>query len=416
MTARERIGGNRRFLAGRQRSAVSSLRGFPLPRKLGLFAASILAASVLAPASAVLAAARTSSAGQCTTWVTTASRNVGTGDNQLEAVTAVSSGSVWAVGQYFVGANTRTLIEHWNGKTWKVVTSPSPGSVNSLNAVYAASAANIWAVGGYATGASASHTLIEHWNGKSWKVVKSPDPGAGTNALSGVRGTSARDVWAVGYTEIGYPRFNTLVLHWNGKTWKVVKSANGDSQSNQLTAVRPLSPSSAWAAGWYTKGSANRSLIERWSKGRWRVVYSPNGSNSTNELEGILATSATSAWATGWDYNPAVHADRTLLLHWNGTRWKHAYSPNAGAGSNDLFAIGGTSAANVYAVGSYLTSTGGNVLILHWNGSHWRVMAGRNPDQNNSLSAVFALSPASIWAVGSTSNSGTSRTLIEHCK
>jgi hypothetical protein len=138
-----------------------------LPRKLGLFAASILALSVLTPAPAVLAAAgtarpSTAAASTCTTWVTTASRNVGTGDNQLEAVTAVSSRDVWAVGQYFVGANTNTLIEHWNGTAWKVVSSPSPGSVNSLNAIYAASASNIWAVGGYASGASASHTLIEH--------------------------------------------------------------------------------------------------------------------------------------------------------------------------------------------------------------------------------------------------------------
>jgi hypothetical protein len=392
-----------------------------LPRKLGLFAASILALSVLTPAPAVLAAAgtarpSTAAARTCTTWVTTASRNVGTGDNQLEAVTAVSSRDVWAVGQYFVGANTNTLIEHWNGTAWKVVSSPSPGSVNSLNAIYAASASNIWAVGGYASGASASHTLIEHWNGQTWKVVKSPNAGSLTNALSGVRGTSARDVWAVGYTEIAYPRFNTLVLHWNGTAWKVVKSANGDNQSNQLTAVRPLSATDAWAAGWYTKGSTNRSLIEHWSKGRWRVVRSPNGSNSTNELMGVLATSATSAWATGWDYNPAIHADRTLLLHWNGKAWKHAFSPNTGAGSNDLYAIGGTSAANIYAVGTYLTAVGGKVLILHWNGRHWRVMAGRNPNENNSFSAVFALSPGSIWAVGSTSTSSTTRTLIEHCR
>jgi hypothetical protein len=200
-------------------------------------------------------------------------------------------------------------------------------------------------------------------------------------------------------------------------TWVTTASRNvgsGDNQSNQLTAVRPLSAAGAWAAGWYTGGSTNRSLIEHWSRGRWRVVHSPNGSNSTNELTGVLATSATSAWAAGWDCNPAVHADRTLLLHWNGKTWKHAYSPNANAGSNDLNALGGTSAANIYAVGSYLTAAGGKVLILHWNGSHWRVMAGRNPNQDNSFSAVFALSPASISAVGSTSTSSTTRTLVEH--
>lgn len=36
------------------------------------------------------------------------SRNLGTGDNDLEAVAAISGRNVWAVGQYFVGANTNT--------------------------------------------------------------------------------------------------------------------------------------------------------------------------------------------------------------------------------------------------------------------------------------------------------------------
>jgi hypothetical protein len=145
-------------------------------------------------------------------------------------------------------------------------------------------------------------------------------------------------------------------------------------------------------------------------------VHSPNAGSSTNELWGVLATSATNAWTAGWSYIPSAHADRTLLLHWNGKVWQRAVSPDVGSGSNDLFAIGGTSRANIYAVGDYLTGSGGKVLILHWNGSHWRVMTGRNPGADDSLSAVFALSPGNIWAVGSYSNSGTSRTLIEHCR
>jgi hypothetical protein len=384
-----------------------------LARKLGFLLVPILALSVLTPAPAVLAAARTAAASQCKTWVQMTSRNPSTGDNLLTGVTAVSPGDVWAVGQYFVGVNTNTLIEHWNGTTWKVVKSPNAGDVNSLNAVYAASGSNIWAVGSDASGSSSAQTLIEHWNGTSWKVVKSPNVGSLTNALIGVRGTSARDIWAVGYTVTGYPKTRTLVLHYNGTSWKVVKSANGDPEANQLTAVRPLSSTYAWAAGWYTKGTVNRSLIEHWSKGRWRTVYSPNGSNSTNELAGVLATSSASAWAAGWDYNPTAHADRTLLLHWNGRRWRKAVSPNVGTSSNDLNAIGATSATNIYAVGD----AGTKALILHWNGRRWATEPGRNPgSDSNALEAVYALSPANIYAVGITDSGGNFRTLIEHCR
>jgi hypothetical protein len=232
-----------------------------LARKLGVYAAPILVATALVPPSAAIAGPA-AGARTCSTWVQMTSRNPSTGDNLLTGVTAVSPGNVWAVGQYFVGVNTKTLIEHWNGQSWKVVKSPNAGDVNSLNGVYAASGSNIWAVGSDASGSSSAQTLMEHWNGKSWKVVKSPDVGALTNALIAVRGTSARDIWAVGYTVAGYPKTRTLVLHYNGTSWKVIKSANGDTQSNQLTAMRPLSPADAWAAGITDSGGNFRTLIE----------------------------------------------------------------------------------------------------------------------------------------------------------
>ena len=69
-------------------------------------------------------------------------------NHHLAGLAATSAGNAWAVG--FVGAiNTdRPLMEHWNGKTWAMVSSPNPGSNgNSLAAVAATSASNAWAVG-----------------------------------------------------------------------------------------------------------------------------------------------------------------------------------------------------------------------------------------------------------------------------
>jgi hypothetical protein len=388
-------------------------------RKLGIYVASILVVLAAAPVPAVLASPRTAaagsaaSAGSCT-WVQMTSRNTGTGDNDLQAVAAISSTNVWAVGQYFVGVNTKTLIEHWNGKSWKIVKSPSPGAVNSLNGIYAVSGSNIWAVGGYAPGVT-DRTLIEHWNGTSWKVVKSPNVGSLTNSLASVRGTSATDIWAAGYTITSYPDSTTLLLHWNGTSWKVVKSPNMPHTANMLNAVRPLSATSAWAVGEYLHGSSNKTLILHWTKDHWRVVYSPNGGSSTNELFGVLATSPSNAWAVGFWFNQG-HSDRTLILHWNGHKWQKAVSPNSGAGSNEVLAVGGTSARDIYAVGQILTSTGAKALILHWNGRRWGFEAGRDPGTNDSLNAVFAQSPRSIWAVGHYTSSGSFRTLIEHCR
>lgn len=56
---------------------------------------------------------------------------------------------------------------------------------------------------------------------------------------------------------------------------------------------------------------------------------------------------------------------KTLILHWNGARWRHVPSPGAGgAFLNDVAAI---SANNAWAV----RAGGRGTLILHWNGTAW---------------------------------------------
>jgi hypothetical protein len=95
----------------------------------------------------------------------------------LYGVSAASESSVWAVGTYgtLFGVYS-TLIAHWNGHAWSIVTSRSPGSAGSmLNGIAVISANNAWAVGVYSNNHFTSQTLTEHWNGSAWSVVKSPN-------------------------------------------------------------------------------------------------------------------------------------------------------------------------------------------------------------------------------------------------
>ena len=68
------------------------------------------------------------------------------------------------MGSYFSGTGVnRTLIVHWNAKTWKQMPGPNPGSSGTgLSAVAATSAANAWAVGAYIDGTSGNKTLTLH--------------------------------------------------------------------------------------------------------------------------------------------------------------------------------------------------------------------------------------------------------------
>ena len=111
-----------------------------------------------------------------------------------------SASNVWAVGTYAAGGHYKTLIEHWNGRSWNLVASPNPGTGNNLLSVSATSARSAWAVGTYVTN-SKQKTLILRWNGRAWNRVPSPSPGQ-ASALDGVAAAGS-GVWAVGNIRVG---------------------------------------------------------------------------------------------------------------------------------------------------------------------------------------------------------------------
>ncbi|GCE10776.1 hypothetical protein [Tengunoibacter tsumagoiensis] len=165
---------------------------------------------------------------------------------QLNAVTALAANNVWAVGNFMtnnIALGSQTLIEHWDGQHWNLVNSPDIGAqgdrqFNSLNALAAVSGTDIWSVGTY-TGLHGiyNHTLTEHWDGTSWKIVSSPDSGndlSQHNELRGVSARAANDVWAV-----GTDRSNLILEHYDGKAWSVASNPtlSTGASSNELDAI-----------------------------------------------------------------------------------------------------------------------------------------------------------------------------------
>src|SRR5438132_2657024 len=181
--------------------------------------------------------AAAASPSSCGSWSIIASPDAGLYD-ELDGVTAISANDVWAVGYIteLNGVNTQTLIEHWDGSQWTMVSSPNPGSVrDELYGVAAISANDVWAVGDSFNGGNSNNlTLIEHWDGTSWSVVSSPDPG-GDNTLNGVVALSATNVWAVG----------SLIEHWDGTQWSIVSSPS----TGYLYGVAAVNPNDMWAVG-----------------------------------------------------------------------------------------------------------------------------------------------------------------------
>jgi hypothetical protein len=127
----------------------------------------------------------------------------------LNGAAATSASNAWAVGS----AGSKTLIERWNGTAWKQVAPPTtPYALYNLAAVAATSGANAFAVGGGGP-VTAESAATAQWNGRRWTLGHAIT-GAG---LTGVTATSAANAWAVGGTASGH----TLILRWNGTTWKL---------------------------------------------------------------------------------------------------------------------------------------------------------------------------------------------------
>ena len=119
-----------------------------------------------------------------TAWSVVPSPQPGSGSS-LGSVSALSPTNAWAVGtKTGFGSRASTFTLHWNGSVWSEVPSPNPrnaaDATNELREVVASSSGNVWAVGTYEnvqTGHQ-DRTLTMHWDGSSWSIVASPTPGA----------------------------------------------------------------------------------------------------------------------------------------------------------------------------------------------------------------------------------------------
>ena len=148
-------------------------------------------------------------------WSVVSSPNAGPNDNVLYAVGAASSSDVWAVGFQSTGLAAIPITEHWNGSTWSLVSISGVGIYdNYLYSVAAQPNGEAWAVGYYkSTNTGPALTLLEHWDGSAWSVVSSPNVGTSDNVLNSVATTSG-NVWAAGYYRSGSVN-QTLVERYN---------------------------------------------------------------------------------------------------------------------------------------------------------------------------------------------------------
>jgi hypothetical protein len=294
----------------------------------------------------------------------------GSPSNRLFAVACPATDACTAVG----AANSKLLVERWNGARWRIQPAPVPPGTQSseLNAVTCTAAASCIAVGDYVNGPGVDVTLAEEWNGNTWAIQPTPDPSGAQffSVLTGVSCTGRDACEASGASDAG-----VFAERWNGTRWSLqAVPAPAGAQFAQLFGIS-CAVSSCEAVGIYQDSSgAFVPLGERWNGGAWHAQPVPNPARaSTNYLSGVSCPSASDCTAAGQgngDGTPLALGER-----WRDGRWNLENVPSpVGAAENQLNGIACPATDRCVAVGA-VGPTRGVVSpeALGWNGRTWHL-------------------------------------------
>ena len=195
--------------------------------------------------------------------------------NELNAVAAIATDDVWAVG---TRKSNRSLIQHWDGSTWSIV----PNRCDTeLSGIVAFATDDVWAIGGITSC---------HWNGRRWSPV--PLGGGGLLSFSDLDGTSSTDLWAVGtlFFQCGEGLCQAgTVQHYDGTSWtpRQISSA-------PLRGVEALATDDVWAVG-----TAGRAVLSHYDGSSWSEVPQPDVNDGLPDLAAIEASGPDDLWASG---------------------------------------------------------------------------------------------------------------------
>lgn len=227
----------------------------------------------------------------------------------LTSVSAASAKDAWAVGSDKSGA----VALHWNGTTWTSVSLPD-STTATVNSVAVAPGGTAWLAGSVPAAGGGTSVLVEKWNGKTWRVVST---GLGHGYLQDVQVSASGDIWVGGSTGTSNTS-QALVAYSAGATWTRLRLPG----MTNVNAVLGLSPSSAWAAGDVFSPSAQLIVPEvaHWNGTGWHRTFAAG--NVVGEDLSISPGSAGQPQWVGVEQG-GNGVPTTLYAYYNGSSWSN---------------------------------------------------------------------------------------------
>lgn len=322
----------------------------------------------------------------------------------LSGISCVSQNWCMAVG--FDNDNGGGLAEVFDGTQWTV--SPTPNASTGLTSVSCISTTWCMAVGG-----TGPKPLAERWNGSSWSVLTTGSPGSVSNLLLGVSCASTTFCVAVGglFTDINHE--STLIERWNGTAWAVAASPNPNPDAeDSLSSVSCTSPSSCMAVGgWFDLNGNSDVVTESWDGSSWNLLPGQTPPGVTIGLDGVSCAAANSCLAVG--YVSSGPGGSPFTETWDGTAWQtRDAAPLAAYGW--FLGVSCTAADSCIAVGLDEALNGGDLTVMSqlWDGASWT----RLPDEQvpaGQLKALSCVGATLCNAVGYNTSNGITGSRID---
>ncbi|MFB9906435.1 hypothetical protein [Allokutzneria oryzae] len=254
---------------------------------------------------------------------------------RITAATAPGD-EIWAAGN-----NGRLL--HNPGTGWRRVDSPFPAdSHGSYLGMTHFGPDSVWAVGD-ACRRSDNHRrgVVQHWDGHRWTELTVPDLGEHWG-LSGISGTSATDVWAVGWAfEDGLE--TAVVLHYDGDYWQRFATPVEPGLEHSLQDVASISNTGETVAvGYRTDATGARTpLAMAWTGSGWRTTAAPSDEGQLNAVDGRISV--------GYSEGDDAYAARLAKRTWHRLRTPRPLGPRGRLTLNGVLALpdGGALAVGV---------------------------------------------------------------------
>jgi hypothetical protein len=302
-------------------------------------------------------------------WSIVGSPNISTtNSNSLVSGSCVAVNDCWAVGSSNV-AGEQAFMEHFDGTSWSIVTNPSGLAGQTwLTGVACASLIDCWSVGASEVSGVPAQTLIEHYDGSSWSITTSPNTGTNqVNVLQGVACNSTGQCVTGGY-DSGSAADQTLIEQYDGTSWSIVGSPDTAMTSNNVLLGVTCAASECWSAG-YTSSTSNtnyQTLVEQYAPPT-TVVDDTSPSVTFDSWKGNLDPTA-----DGGTYrsSPTKGATATFKFSGAGISWVTRKGPSQGIatvtidgkskGNVDLYATTSQSFSESY---SGLTSKNHTIVI-----------------------------------------------------